>query len=409
MKKMIHIAAVSGLAVLLSACAGPGTQAVKEAVSEALVDDSGPGGLNPVQRAVSEALVDSGPGGLKPVVEQAVQDTLSKPGPGGVHQALLDALKPDEKGNVDKAVQDALELALGSLGGDDFIRSETFVFDLSGVGDARAAARIEGKLNSIFTEAQGKAKPGLTVSKLEKYTDAPHGSPYYGKPMVYKAVVENLAGLTREDTGFIDREIRTQIAEIPGLSVNEGEGAKKTYAPIRKDPQPPVAVIPKNNASLYTAVAASGKAKLTCSDVTIYKHQIYSAKEVEGRNVVLHIHDGGEGPSVERIGPEYDSEVPIYPVDEKGKEVNVNDGEKAVRCEIGKPKAKYHYIMAKLEDPTVVQYHILDVVNNIPEHIPDEYTEEKPACPPEGWPGSVQRDFMSKAKLTEPDCPHLRL
>ena len=88
MKKMIHIAAVPGLAVLLSACAGPG--GLENAVQEALTNP-GPGGLNPVQ----EALANPGPGGLNPV-----------------QQAMVDALKPSPGSNQNAAVQEAVNAAV---------------------------------------------------------------------------------------------------------------------------------------------------------------------------------------------------------------------------------------------------------------------------------------------------------
>ena len=356
MKKLTHIAAPVALTALLSACAAPGTGPVT-------LENLGPGELATIQEAVVEAMVNKGPDGGPSPVEQAMQNTLNKPGDNNTPSMLQQAIQ--------LAVQQVIQQALKES---DFTRRETFEFDLSNV-EPEPEGRIREELKRIFVEAKNqarKARPGLTVNigKLGY-------GPYY---------VENLAGLTSDDEGFIRVEIEDRIAKIPGLSANEGEGAKKTYAPIRRDPKAPVPDIPKKNTSKYTAVTGGGEAKLTCPLTARFTHRLYGDKEAEKRNIQLFIHDGNEMES--EIGPTFFYDRRIIPV--------LNKVGKVVDCDIGPPDRKYHHVMAKLEDPTVVQYHRINVVNNEPDDIPDEYTEGRPACPPLGWEKTVRDDFVAE-------------
>ena len=307
MKKMIHIAAVPSLAVLLSACAGPGTQ-------PGTLDDLGPGGLAAVKEAVSEALLDdSGPGGLNPV-QQAVQDTLNNPGPNDTPSML----------------QQAVQNALLDMGGkkEDFVWEEIFTFRWDGA-DSGIQDRIHNKLMEIFSVAQKDGSSGFKI-KASMFTTNPDGSlfpihpdgtrihrdrgeihriytvkdfkemPEPGEVRSYQAVVytaENLAGMTRIDQAAIG-EVRDAISKIPGM------GGNRIETPIRMDSGPVRVIIPKSNTQTYVLATGSGVRYPSCKGETTYR--VVGDRDSADRDVTLFIYADGATPPVRKVeGPEY--------------------------------------------------------------------------------------------------------
>ena len=428
MKKMIHIAVVPSLAVLLSACAGPGTQPV------GTLDDLGPGGLAAV--VLKKLRDDQGPGGLKSVV----RDTLNQP----------DTVEP-KKTLLQKALLDALQEMDTGNEKDAFVREEVFTFRWGGA-DPDIQDRFHDKLKEIFSVAQDAAQDaaaqedgssGFKIKASIFNTDRdgklmPIGRPSYtareledmpkpSKDPAYKVVVytaENLAGMTSTDRHVITKYIREVISKIPGIGENRIE------TPIRMDPEPSRVVIPKRNYQTYVLATGSGDPYPSCEGTTTY--QVVGDQDAAGRQVTLFIDDGTNTEEVK--GPEYsvkkeggvlvrrnDPDV-MYELVRKivgvetdrdsvtrGKRTwtRIDDTEwfkvglggkkveehlKILGIEVGdcvfdQPKTDRHFVLAALRvpapdpRPTVVHYYVVDLVSAEVEQS-YEYTEERAACPP---------------------------
>ena len=360
MKKMIHIAAVPGLAVLLSACAGPGTQ-------PGTLDDLGPGGLAAV--VLKELRDDSGPGGLKSVVRQATQDALNqsdpdKPGgPTLLQKVLSQPADPDKPEGLTLLQKVLLDMADDEE--DPFVRREFFEFNWQGA-DPDIHAEVKDRLEQIFRKKNTKRparSPGLEVDRILIYDDSKETE----KEIGVRYTVENLAGMTAEDRDLI-KWIEGEIALIPGV----GENRIKT--PIRMDPGLSRVTIPTSNTRNY--VLARGIAPSAPECTVDFTYQVVRTDDIERREVTLFIHNGKSdgGLPVKQEGPKY-----VFKW-EKG-DVDPKTG----KCDTDKVPEKAHFVMAKLEAtdgrPTVVHYYSVDLVS----HRVDqwyEYTEGRPACPP---------------------------
>ena len=437
MKKLTHIAAPVALTALLSACAtGP------ESVT---LENLGPGALEAIQNEAVKKLTNPGPdGGLSPV-QQAAQDAAQ--------DALQDALLTKPGDNDNTMLQQAVQQVLQKLSEDDeFVRREFFEFDLGGV-DQKKHPEIHEKLEKIFGKARRRnPNKELTVSDVIRSLPDRQGVSRIG----VRYYVENLAGLTQDDRKVI-AQIEEGIKDIPGL------GDEQIQTPIRMDPGPKEPVIPQKITRVYTAATGRAEAKLTCPENTTISHQLIGDEEAEGRRIVLSIYNVDDGkvalPPKIQDGPVYKEirdiltvfkaakrkapvEVKAIERDDKGIMTrgkgtvdgtlwmwSLEDDEswvviqgdkgkygewKAVDCVIERPGTQPHYVMAELRPthgelpPTVVQYHKIDVVNNRIIPSPDEYTEERPACPPGPGVGDGAWDPQVRKAVVEklPELSH---
>lgn len=353
MKKMIHIAAVPVLAVLLTACAGPGSQDGAEPVGT--LDDPGPGGLTDVEKAAVEKaveevlLVDPAPGGLNPVQK-------------ALHQEVQVQDK-DGKTTTTTLLQKALQKVLLDMVDDDdpFVRREVFAFNWE-AADGGIQKQVSDRLEEIF---RNKPKPNTRW-----HEPRPDGSPGLkigwppeeGRSGRVLYTVENLAGMTKDDEDLIDW-IADEIALIPGVGENRIE------TPIRMDPGPSTVAIPTSRTRNYVLAVGRGTPHPECTATIVYT--VVSEKDNRERDVVLSIHNGKDVQEV--IGPEYPVEVDGHVEPGTGK------------CITDRAKEDYHFVLAELRAtdgrPTVVHYYAVNLVTTEVKRW-YEYTEGRPACPP---------------------------
>lgn len=433
MKKMAYIAAVSSLAVLLSACAGLGSQTGSG--SQTLIDDLGPGGLAAVKKEVKALLDDSGPGGL---MQQATQNALNQP---------ADPEKPDGP--------TLLQMALGEMAGEGepaFVREEVFRFNWE-ASEEKIRGEVDDKLRGIFskaqTDAENRGSPNFEIKASVINANGKRGKIFTAKDLkdmprtpygvVYTAV--NLAGMTSADKRAIVKIAEFDIPAIPDQSAT----------PLRMDEGPIRVVIPKSNTRNYVLATGRGAPYPSCLGQTNYT--VVSDKDTANRQVTLYIWDGKMVRKV--IGSEYtdpkqggvvrsifeDEGTPQQKVvgyelvrkdpkkgwaeieGHEGQEKwfrkslgSLSEAEKALKqldissgdCIFDTAETTKHFVLAALEAksdprPTVVHYYVIDLVSGIPSQS-YEYTKGRPACPPSEWGKAARKAlFGPLVALVEQD------
>ena len=404
MKKMIHIAAAPGLAVLLSACAGPGPVGLENAVQEALTNP-GPGGLNPVQ----EALANPGPGGLNPV-----------------QQAMVDALKPSSGSNQNAAVQQAVNaavqqaLAQGKEGEEVLYRELTYTFSNLDAFDLTKSNRmvfvdtLHGDFDS-YGRKQGYEL--ISTYRHRRKMPPPHDilSEWGGE--IDRGEGWELEGLRFELSDVekgIEVDARKEIEKfIKAASDGNDTGLIKGTPVVGKD-DPPKPVTFKTLAVNYSSASGRAGFKIgdgskweppNCPELKIELSTKGTVKQHRAAKAYISLPDYDD---VE----EWTGKVPLtFTAEWKPKKGGgIGEGE----CKFGDvPRTAYAMVLLREEELSVAEYHKIDVSLNPDTLIPNplsvdtvegRFTKRIPACPPleeEGWGDKVRRAFIDKLYAPE--------
>ena len=414
MKKLTHIAAPVALTALLSACATPPgpvgglADQVKKEVTIALADQTVEGlrdDFEEVRKQFDEVKGQAAPEqlGLMDGLEDGF-DTIGKQldeiGKQTDPTAKLD-LANDLKGKLED-----LATRLDDLNVKYSYRELTYRFKNLDAVDLTRKSREEyiDALKALFKKGEDEKKYVLETDPREDPTD--------GQVKSITFFLKNLEdGISDDYRKYIERRIREET--------NTAEVVPDVVAgmPVVKVASPPRPVIFGTRETEYSSASGKAVEKVSatairkCPDVTMDVSTEAIVRQREKATPYYFLDDKkgvlGEGPGTTRTSITFTFPPVPPPNDEKGVLAHV-------RCKYS-PDPKTAYLMVLLrevDEKLPVEYYVAEyhkVTATLPDpteggdgsatHIPEpgRLTENKPACPPDGWPGYFERVLEEEA------------